>query len=233
MQHTHISFDEAFEMMSDLLDGFTPEQIEKIKDNATLHTYKKNEIIYDCGEHPTYMYCLLQGKVKLSRKGYGDKTTIVQVINPIQCFGYSAAIIEIEHLNIASAFETCTLARLPMHIMMPMIKSNPTVAWKFIISISKHLGVVLERSVNMMQKRIQGRLADTLIFMRDSYGYEEDGCTLAVTMSREDIACLSNMTTSNVIRTLSLFASDELIMLEKKRIKILDEDALVRISEYG
>ena len=42
-------------------------------------------------------------------------------------------------------------------------------------------------------------------------------------MAREDLANMSNMTTSNAIRTLSQFASEGIISLDGRKIKMLDE----------
>ena len=78
--------------------------------------------------------------------------------------------------------------------------------------ISKDLGISDERTVNLTQKHIRGRLAESLLFLKDTYGVEEDQCTLSIYLSREDLANLSNMTTSNAIRTLSNFATEKLII---------------------
>ncbi len=52
-------------------------------------------------------------------------------------------------------------------------------------------------------------------------------------MAREDLANLSNMTTSNAIRTLSGFVAEKLITVDGRRIRILDEPQLRKISKYG
>jgi CRP-like cAMP-binding protein len=71
------------------------------------------------------------------------------------------------------------------------------------------------------------------LFLRDTYGFEEDNTTLKVYLSREDLANLSNMTTSNAIRTLSAFAQEKVIGLDGRKIKILDINSLEHISELG
>ena len=65
------------------------------------------------------------------------------------------------------------------------------------------------------------------------YGYDGDGQTLDLHITREDMANLSNMTTSNAIRTLSTFANEGLIEIDGKFIKLLDVDAIQRISDIG
>ena len=47
------------------------------------------------------------------------------------------------------------------------------------------------------------------------------------------MANLSNMTTNNAIRTLSAFASEGLILTDGRKIKILKDDDLRKISEFG
>ena len=54
-----------------------------------------------------------------------------------------------------------------------------------------------------------------------------------IKLSREDVANLSNMTTSNAIRTLSAFASEGLLEINGRKIRILDEERLRRISNIG
>jgi len=76
-------------------------------------------------------------------------------------------------------------------------------------------------------------LADSLLLLKNEFGYADDGITLNVNMSRIDIANLSNMTTSNAIRTLSSLASEKVIALEGRKIKILDLPRLERVSRLG
>ena len=90
-----------------------------------------------------------------------------------------------------------------------------------------------ERTVSLTQKHIRGRLAESLLFLKESYGLEEDGSTLSIYLSREDLANLSNMTTSNAIRTLSQFATEHLIAIDGRKIKLIDEEKLKKISKIG
>lgn len=62
---------------------------------------------------------------------------------------------------------------------------------------------------------------------------EEDGITLSIYMGREDLANLSNMTTSNAIRTLSCFAEEKIIVVDGRKIQIIDEPRLRKISRFG
>jgi CRP-like cAMP-binding protein len=103
----------------------------------------------------------------------------------------------------------------------------------FLKELSSLLGLSVERTMTLTQKHIRGRLADSLLQMRVKYGVEEDGRTLAVYLSRDDLAQMSNMTTSNAIRTLSAFAQEGLVAIKGRKIMFLNIDELRLISERG
>ena len=120
-----------------------------------------------------------------------------------------------------------------MAVIKTLITQNNDLAFFFIKQLSFDLTVADERTVNLTQKHIRGRLAESLLFLKDSYGLEEDGSTLSIYLSREDLANLSNMTTSNAIRTLSQFATEKLIAIDGRKIKIIEEERLKKISKIG
>ena len=120
-----------------------------------------------------------------------------------------------------------------MTIVDMLIHANSRLAMFFIRQLSADLGIADERTVNLTQKHIRGRLAESLLFLKDSYGLEEDGATISIYLSREDLANLSNMTSSNAIRTLSSFASERIIAMDGRKIKLINEDQLRKISRMG
>ena len=75
--------------------------------------------------------------------------------------------------------------------------------------------------------------ASVTVVLKNKYGYEDDGSTLGIYLSREELANMSNMTTSNAIRILSSLVSENLIITDGRRIKVIDEKGLLRISENG
>ena len=99
--------------------------------------------------------------------------------------------------------------------------------------MAKDLAISEIQTVNLTQKHIRGRLAESLLQLVKNYGYEEDGETLAMLLPREDLANMSNMTTSNAIRTLSQFQQERLIVINGRHIKILNENELAKISRLG
>lgn len=53
--------------MSDMWSILTPEEKRLVTDNFTIHSFKKNQIVYREGDEPEYLWILLKGKIKNSR----------------------------------------------------------------------------------------------------------------------------------------------------------------------
>lgn len=224
---------EIAESIPDLWQPLTETQREYLAKNFTIQKYKKNETIYCEGETPMHLICLLSGKVKIYKDGVGGRSQIIRVIKDKEYFAYRAYFAQENFVTAAAAFEPCTICLVPMPVISELIKENTDLAMFFIKQLSIDLGISDERTVNLTQKHIRGRLAESLLFLKDTYGVEEDQCTLSIYLSREDLANLSNMTTSNAIRTLSNFATEKLIIIDGRKIKIIDEERLKKISKIG
>jgi len=221
------------EYIADMWAHLNAEQREFLANNFTLQNYKKNETIYCEGEVPTHLMCLLNGKVKIYKDGVGGRSQIIRMVKPVEYFGYRAYFAKEDYLTAAAAFEPSTICLIPMSAITTLIEQNNNLGLFFIQQLARDLGIADERTVNLTQKHIRGRLAESLLFLKESYGLEEDGSTLSIYLSREDLANLSNMTTSNAIRTLSQFATERLITIDGRKIKIIDEERIKKISKIG
>ena len=233
MVKTNLSNINVPELIADMWNPLNEEQREILASHFTLQTYKKNEVIHCEGETPTHLMCLLSGKVKVYKDGVGGRSQIIRMIKPVEYFGYRAYFPGADYITAAAAFEPSVICLIPMTTITQLIMQNNALAMFFIKQLSFDLGVADERTVSLTQKHIRGRLAESLIFLKESYGVEEDGSTLSIYLSREDLANLSNMTTSNAIRTLSQFASEKLIAIDGRKIKLIDEEKLRKISKIG
>jgi CRP/FNR family transcriptional regulator, polysaccharide utilization system transcription regulator len=228
-----ISETKELESLTDIWQTLSAEEQDYLKSNYQVQNFKKNEVIHYEGDRPTHMMCLIRGKVKVYKEGVGGRNQIVRILQPVSYFAYRAIFAEGNYNTSTCAFETATIIMIPREVLLKLIHQNNQLALFFIRSLAIDLGISDARQVNLTQKHIRGRLAESLIFMRDNYGIEEDGVTINVYLSREDLANLSNMTTSNAIRTLSMFVSEKVIAMDGRRIKIIDEEKLRKISRLG
>ncbi len=226
------SFGKPWEL-NPIWDILTPEQKLMIADEMEVVHYKKNEVIYHAGDHPANIMMLVVGKVRIYKEGNSQRQQIIRLLKPFNFFGFRAIITGDDHTSGASALEACVVYKLGRDAFLQLLRENNSFCYHMMLMIAEHLGSSEQQVVNLTQKHIRGRLAESLLNLIDNYGYDEDGSTIAMYMSREDLANMSNMTTSNAIRTLSQFAQEQLIAIDGRKIQVLNEQELKRISRLG
>ncbi len=209
------------------------EEKEDLQHHISLTHYKKNEFIFKEGDKPSGLLLLVDGKVKIFKEGVGGREQIIRMTKPLGVIGYRALMGNENHIATAVTLEESLICSVSPEFIFNRALKNSDFSYKIIRKLAKELGFSNSRTVTLTQKHIRGRLAESLILLKEKYGFENDGTTLRVYLSREDIANLSNMTTSNAIRTLSTFASEKVIAIDGRKIKIMDANRLERISKLG
>jgi CRP-like cAMP-binding protein len=208
-------------------------QVDFLRQHHSCIGYKKNEIIYREGDKPTGLISLSEGKVKLFKEGVGGREQIVRLAKPVGFIGYRALFAEENYLATAITLENSSVCVIEKDALFEVLASNSELTMIILKSLATELGFSNSRCVTLTQKHVRGRLAESILVLKDTYGVEDDNKTIKALLSREDLASLSNMTNSNAIRTLSTFAQEKVIEIDGRKIKILDLHQLEKISELG
>jgi CRP-like cAMP-binding protein len=233
MAKKNVSELKPLEEILSVWDVLTPDERQFVRNNYTVHFFKKNEIIHCEGDKPTHMMILASGKLKVYKEGVGSRSQIIRMLKPGEHFSYRAIIANDEYSTNVMAFEASTVYMIKAEIFISILRHNNAFCYRFLEEIASDLAASDARTVNLTQKHIRGRLAEALLQLYKKYGVEEDGATINMYLSREDLANLSNMTTSNAIRTLANFVNEHVIAMDGRKLKIIDEERLRRISKLG
>jgi CRP-like cAMP-binding protein len=233
MAKKNVSELKPLEEILSVWDVLTPDERQFVRNNYTVHFFKKNEIIHCEGDKPTHMMILASGKVKVYKEGVGSRSQIIRMLKPGEHFSYRAIIANDVYSTNVMAFEASTVYMIKSDIFISILRHNNAFCYRFLEEIATDLAASDARTVNLTQKHIRGRLAEALLQLYKKYGVEEDGATINMYLSREDLANLSNMTTSNAIRTLANFVNEHVIAMDGRKLKIIDEERLRRISKLG
>ncbi len=228
-----LNCDNCIDSPKSVFNNLTAKEKDLIRKNHSCAFYKKGDIIFREGDLPSGLISLSEGKVKVFKEGVGGREQIVRMASPIGFIGYRALFAEEHHTATAVSIVDSIVCIIDKETVYRLLKSNSALSLSIIRAFATELGFSNNRTVTLTQKHIRGRLAESLIFLKDTYGFEEDGQSIKIYLSREDIANLSNMTTSNAIRTLIHFAGEGVISVERRKIKILNLGKLEKISELG
>jgi CRP-like cAMP-binding protein len=219
--------------MSDIWSALTHEERVYLRENTKYQEFKKNEMIYCEGEVPEFLYCVIVGKIKIFKNGVGSRQQILRFVKEGENFAFRAYFAGGNYVTSASALESVKVYSVPLIVIRQILESNNRLAMAFVKHLSADLGDIDSRIVSLTQKHIRGRLAETLAILIDTYGVDKESGYLKGSLSREDLAGFANMTASNAIRTLAAFDSEGLIALDGKKIRILNESQLRKVSLLG
>ena len=127
-----------------------------------IKNFKKNHFIYKASDLPTRMMVLIQGKVKIYKLGRNGRSQIIRAIKPMELFGFRAYFANELYKTEAMALENAEVAFFNTETIVKLMKENFHISLFFLNYLSKELGQSDDRTVNLTQKHIRGRLAEAL-----------------------------------------------------------------------
>lgn len=206
------------------------EDLDDINMNKGANLYKKGQIIFEEGFRPQGIYCINQGKIKISKRGDRGKEQIIRLAKDGDIIGYRALISGENYSTSAYALEDSVVCMIPKQTFNNTMQRNPALTHKLIYLLTNDLKVAEHKITELAQKPVRERLAESLLMLKETYGFEKDNKTLNVILSREDFANLIGTATETVIRLLSDFNSEKIIQLEGKKIILTNVPKLLSIA---
>ncbi len=203
----------------------------EVLDSAKIcQTFKKGQTIFDEGSYPHGLYCVNSGKIKVTQTGVDGKEHIVHLCKDGDVLCYRAVLSGDKYSCSAIALEQSSICFIPTKVFISMVEKDPKLAFKIINLFASELKVAERSITNIAQKPVKERLAQGLLLLKESYGFEADNSTINIVMTREDIANIVGTARETVIRLLFEMEREGTIGLEGKKIKIIDQNKLLRLA---
>lgn len=211
------------------LKSLTKEELVRISNCKTSKIVKKGDVIFDEGEIINGVYCVRNGICKLSKLSANGKDQIVKIVVKGDLLGQRSLVTD-EASNLqAVALNDMELCFIPKSEIINDLQNNSKFSFDVLKDMARDLREADNIIVNMAQKSVRQRLAETLIYIHDNFGVNPDN-TLSVLLSREDFANIVGTAVESAIRVLSQFKKERLISTIGKRIKIDSIEGLKRVE---
>ena len=204
------------------------EELDTLSINKNCINFKKGEFVFEERNTPKGIYCINSGKVKIYKLGDKGKKQIVRLAKDGDIIGYRSLLSGERYTAFARCIEPANICFVPKETFFDLIKTNQDVSMRMMEMLSRELRKSEQALTGIVQKPVKERLAETILMLKETYGYEDDKQTLNVTLSREDIADLVGTATETVIRFLAQLKDDGVIEQKGKRIVIKNMQSLVR-----
>lgn len=193
-------------------------------------SFKKGQVIFSEGGHPLGLFCINDGKVKIEHTGDDGKEQILRMAKGGDVLGYRALLSSERYNASAVALDDTDVCFIPRDPFFNVLKDNPRLSLDIIKMLSTELRKAEDTITDLAQKPVRERMAEALLFLKETYGFEADGQTIDVVLSREDIANLVGTATETAIRLLSEFKKDGIVESAGKKLKIADLSKLIKTA---
>lgn len=211
------------------LKALNKEELVKMATCKTSMTIKKGDFLFEEGESVDGIYCIKDGVCKLSKLSSNGKDHIVKLVKSGELLGQRSMISD-EPANLsATALEDMEVCFIPRKEVIQFFNTNNQFSMNIMKSICGDLKESDDHMVSMAQKTAKERLAETLIYLEDTFGKNADG-SLRIQLSREELSGLIGTATESCIRILSEFNKNGYIGLNGKKISITDKNKLKRLG---
>ena len=198
-----------------------------IKSSAAKFLSKK-EIIFKQDAFSSNIIYVKEGLVKIHIKGpHNDQ--IIKITKAPSYLGIPTTFGNKINQYSATAISNTRICFIDNEVFKQFIINNGEFAYELVIELCHNELNSFQRCVNRTQKHINGRIADALMFFKNTFENNE----FILPFTRLEFGNFVDTSRESVSRILTEFKNDGIINLDGKKVKILNEKLLETISKKG
>lgn len=208
----------------------TKNEIQLVNNNRYEATFKPGEIMIKQGSPTSNALFIANGMAKTYIEGVNGKNFIMNIALPGKLILGPGAYVNSRHTYSVSAITTVQACFISFDIFNQLVRVNGAFAESLIKDISAKSLQTHTRMVNLLQKRMSGRLAEILLYFSDEV-FSSDEYDMILT--RQELGEMTSMAKECVGRILKELEDSGIIYSDSSIIRILDRNRLIQISEKG
>ena len=196
--------------------------------------YRKSQVLYEEGHKSSGVYCVREGKIKVFKNSQDGKQHITRIVVPGEFLGLKALLSGNNHSVSASALEDAVVCFISKTDFFQLMIKYPDFTRSLILSLSKLLEEAEIRMISLAYKPVKERLAETLLFLFDSFYPGSQKLTKEyLNLTRTDLANIIGTAPETVIRLLSEFKEEKLILVKGRKIFLSNPARLKTIANFS
>jgi len=213
--------------------GNGEEQLNSLNDLRELvkkyehQTYKAGENIYEEGKLGHHFFFIERGVVKSHKMDQYGKELITQVYKEGDFFGNTSFNKSSSYQEYATAMEDTRVYAITKDELKEILSKNNKITLDLIDVMSENITGIKEQLLEMAYGSVRKKTARTILLFSQNIRRHP---TQSIRISRSDLASVAGMASETLIRTLSEFKKEGLLEIEGRNIKLLNVEALKKIS---
>ncbi len=210
-----------------LFQKLSAEERERLRPLAIIRSFEPGEQVFREGDSAEQLHFILAGRFKIVKGAAAGKEIILEILGPGDPVGV-VAVLEGRPLPAsARTLEAGSVLTLPADRFFALMAANPRLVRALLAGLTRRL-MELTRRLADRSSRAEVRLARLFLTLSERMGRQDDAhvMLMPVSLSRQEIADLVGITQETVIRIMSRWGKDGVVMTEKKGFRIADPDHL-------
>lgn len=208
----------------------TNDQLQLVNDNRYEATFKPGEIMLKQGSPTSNALFMASGMAKTYIEGINGKNFIISIALPGRLIMGPGAYVNSRHNYSVAAITSVQACFISFEIFKQLVRTNGAFAESLLEDISEKSLRTHIRMVNLAQKRMSGRLAEVLLYFSDEVFNSDE---YDMILSRQELGDMASMAKECVVRILKELEESGVIYSDSSKIKILNKEKLIQISEKG
>ena len=207
----------------------TREEIEQVQSSRTQVLFRKGENLTKQGAFASYVLFIVSGYVKQHIEGEGNNNYNLRIIKPGEFLGLSSVFGRNTFDYSAVAITETRAFLVEIEVLKKLVTADGKFAFGIMTRYCDQSHELLGNINKLVYKQMNGRLAETLLYLSPEEGEEN----IFSFLSRKDVAEFAGISTESTVKLLKTFEKDGLIRLQEKEIILVDRNSLKEISKRG
>jgi CRP/FNR family cyclic AMP-dependent transcriptional regulator len=205
-----------------LFATLTDTEFESLEHIFVLRAYRKNQIIFLEEDTGNYMYIVIAGKVKITKSSPGGKETLLAIHRPGDFFGEMALLDGKTSPATVSAIEDCKIVSVSKADFNHLLMRNEKVVYQIIQVLCGRLRQVWAQIQSLNYSSADSRIRSGILDAR--------GIIVDLKITHQELAEMVGTSRETVTRTLARLQKQGILMIDARRIIVLDEKSLDPLS---
>jgi len=212
-----------------IFSSLSKTHLEELSEIMLEKTYRKNQVIFDQGDPGSSLIVIKSGLVKISLVDSNNHEFIIKTFSVKDFFGEMSLLDGGSRSATATAVEDTQALIIFRENFISLIQKTPSMALGMLTELSNRLRTTTENISNLTFFDAYGKVAQCLLSLAEKLGErEEDGVSIQLTLSRQELANMSGLSRETFARILKEFQVRGCLKVQGKKIIILDEKVMRR-----
>ncbi len=200
----------------------SPEVLQAISREAVPATFQAREFLFEAGGHPDYLHVLFEGTVKMTTGPLGGRESIIELLQPVDCFLMAAILLSKPYLMSAQAIDRVRVLLVPGKLVRELVSNESQLALTMAASLANQYRQMVRHVKDLRLRTAAQRLGIYLLGLIEK---DSNSDTLALPFVKKLIAARLNMTPESMSRAI-VALRNEGVDVSEDEVHLHDIDAL-------